>query len=827
MIKVQWLWLTILCPTVALTQVPNVVDAPISARPGSEIQIVGSNFHSDPSANVVHFGAVRGVVTSADANSLSVTVPHGAVHGPITVTVDGRTGYSPRSFFPTFAGAGGFSATSFAARIALTSGANTVGTSLGDFNQDGKAEIVGANYGTTTVSVFKNSTSGGISASSFSVKSNMVVGLNPRFTTTGDVDGDGRLDLIAANHSSHTVSIYRNTSVDDNISFAPRVDFATGLTPYLAAIGDLDGDGRPDLVVANAGGNSVSLLRNTSTPGAIDLNSFAARVDIPSATAPRKASLCDVDGDGKLDVLVANDFPATVSIFRNVISGPGAFSSGSFAPRVDFATGARPQDVVAGDLDGDGKPDLAVPAYAAGSVSVLKNLSTAGTISFAPRFNLLTGGSTHCVAFGDVDGNGKLDIVAVSENAETAAVFRNIGTNGVLTNSSFAAVVSFPAGHNPGGVSVGDLDNDGRPDVVAGNFSGTVSVLRNQAAMLAPPTIVDNPTSRSVFAHSSVTFAVTATGSEPLQYQWRFNLIPIPNETNSTLHLVDVIPSHAGTYDVTVSNSAGQVTSTPATLTVNVRLSDFNNDGFADILWQRKDGSLAVWYMSGTTNLSKALLNHLQLPSGWNVVGQADFNRDGSSDLLLEHKGSSQLAIWLLSGTNLVESISLANQPTIPAGARVAGLNDFNGDGFTDILWEHADGRLKLWFLEGATFSSAALLNDRKPLSKGWRVAVLADLNGDGSKDILFQHTSGNLAVWYMSGTSLLSVAALDYGKIQPGAVLTGTADFNNDGHADLVWQKNDGPSYIWIMNGATRTETVVLQPKGPAVAAWNIVGPR
>src|SRR5690606_1826969 len=121
-------------------------------------------------------------------------------------------------------------------------------------------------------------------------------------------------------------------------------------------VGDLDGDEKPDLITANYAGNSLSLMRNLSTAGVLDFDD-ATDLNVPGAYS---VAVGDLDGDGKLDLVTANLMNQQASVLRN-ISSAGSFN---FAPALTLTTGDRPYSVAIGDLNGDGKPDLALPNYA-------------------------------------------------------------------------------------------------------------------------------------------------------------------------------------------------------------------------------------------------------------------------------------------------------------------------------------------------------------------------------------------------------------------------------------------------------------------------------
>ncbi len=310
---------------------------------------------------------------------------------------------------------------------------------------------------------------GAITSNSFSTKVDFTTGSYPFSVAIGDVDGDGKPDLVVTNAVSNSVSVFRNTGTSGTISFAAKVDFTTGLMPFGIAIVDADGDGKLDLVVANYNSNTISVFRNTSTSGTI---SFATKVDFTTGLNPSSVAIGDVDGDGKPDLVVANYGSNTVSVFRNT----SAIGSVSFAAKVDFTTGLEPQSVAVGDVDGDGKPDLAV-VDSSSTVSVFRNTSAIGSVSFAASVDFTTGLGPSGVTIGDIDGDGRPDLAVANYNSSTISVFRNTGTSGTI---SFAAKVDFTTGLNPSSVAIGDVDGDGKLDFAVANYnSSTISVFRN------------------------------------------------------------------------------------------------------------------------------------------------------------------------------------------------------------------------------------------------------------------------------------------------------------------------------------------------------------
>ncbi len=487
--------LTVTAPTLTIPTITSF--SPLSAKPGDAVTITGTGFNATAANNIVFFGATQATVTAATATSLTATVPSGATYAPISVlnTATVLSAASIARFNPIYAPAKtALTSTDFPAKIDFTTGSFPISVAIGDLDGDGKPDLAVANYSSNTVSVFRNTgTSGSIAAGSFAAKTDFTTGFFPVSVAIGDLDGDGKPDLAVTNQASNSVSVFRNTSTSGSIaagSFAAKTDFTTENEPSSVAIGDLDSDGKPDLAVANAGlfEDRVSVFRNTGT--AAGTVSFANKINFISGDRPFSVAIGDLDGDGKPDLATANIGSNSVSVLRNT-STTGTIATNSFAAKTDFTTENEPRSVAIGDLDGDGKPDLAVTNQASNSVSVFRNTSSSGSIaatSFAAKTDFTTGSNPYSVAIGDLDGDGKPDLAVTNQGSNSVSVFRNTGTSGSIAATSFAAKTDFTTGSNPYSVAIGDVDGDTRPDLATANSgSNSVSVLRN--ADIAPPTI--------------------------------------------------------------------------------------------------------------------------------------------------------------------------------------------------------------------------------------------------------------------------------------------------------------------------------------------------
>ena len=455
--------------------------SPISAPTGTTVSISGTNFSTVASNNVVFFGAVRANVISASSTFLLVTAPAGASYSPITITTGGLTAVSRLRFALTFASSQTIDAQSYAAPVNFSTASGPWATAAGDLDGDGKPDLIIANNNGSagsTISVFLNTSSTG--SVSFGTRKDLTVGVGPNRIAVADVDGDGKLDLVVSNGVSNTVSILRNTGSVGSISFASKADFSVGTNPGGLAIADFDGDGLLDIATANLQGNSVSVLRNQSTIASIV---FASKVDFATSTGPLGIAVGDLDGDGLPDIVASisnNGSGTTVSVLRN----QSTVGSLQFVTKQDFATGQDPRRVELVDLDGDGKLDILAMNSTAGTISVLRNQSSTGSVAFSARSAYATASAPQDLAVADLDADGRPDVVT-SYLSGGISLQKNASSLGTI---SIATKIDFTTGSSGCGVTVADFDLDGKPDIAAPNGS-VVSVLRNTMVGLSTPTL--------------------------------------------------------------------------------------------------------------------------------------------------------------------------------------------------------------------------------------------------------------------------------------------------------------------------------------------------
>jgi hypothetical protein len=358
-----------------------------------------------------------------------------------------------------------------------------------DFNGDGRPDLAAANTNNNTVSVLLNIAPIGSATASFAASQTFAAGTAPGPAVAADFNGDGRPDLAVADFGSGAgtaVAVLLNTTAAgaNTFSFAAAQTFALGASPQGLATADLNGDGRPDLAAVNHNDKTVSVLLNT-TPAGSGTPAFAAQQTFATGDGPDTVAAADLNGDGRPDLVVGNGNANTVSVLLNTAASGAA--SPSFAAQKTFAVVSNPTAVAAADLNGDGRPDLAVANFFTSQLSVLVNTTAAGagTPAFAAQQTFAVNGDGVAVAAGDLDGDGRPDLAVTGLSSDSAGVLVNTTAAGAAA-VSFAAQQTFATGGGPSSVAVADYNGDGRPDLAVTDNSSVngdrVSVLVNTTA---------------------------------------------------------------------------------------------------------------------------------------------------------------------------------------------------------------------------------------------------------------------------------------------------------------------------------------------------------
>ncbi len=312
-------------------------------------------------------------------------------------------------------------------------------------------------------------------------------GMRTPFDLQGkDIDGDGKPDLVVHMDvgQGDSLAVFRNTTTGGRLSFAERVNIGYVYFPTSGgfAINDVDGDGRPDAVMPT-NDNWVKVFRNTSSPGVI---SFDKEYVIPAGRGTQAAVITDFDNDGKNDIAVTAFTDHGIFVMRNT-SVPGYLS---FGTTQNFDASETVSAIAAGDLDGDGLKDIiASPYWGSGSLLLFHNTSIPGDISFgsfvtvrAPDMSL----ETSSVSIVDFDMDGKSDIVI--SNGDDICVLRNIGS------FSFLPPIVMPRQSGIGDRGcVSNFSGSARPDVVVAVGRGSLQFIMGKNSSLSGAPKLDSP----------------------------------------------------------------------------------------------------------------------------------------------------------------------------------------------------------------------------------------------------------------------------------------------------------------------------------------------
>lgn len=654
---------------------------------------------------------------------------------------------------PRGASAQGFT---LGARLDFAAGTNSRTIMTADLNQDGWPDLVTANPGANTVSVML-----GRAGSVFGAKVDYATGTTPNAVWAGDMNGDGKLDLVTLNTGANSVSVLLG---DGHGVFGAKSDQAVGNGALSGAFGDLNGDGVPDLAIANYGsgtGYTGFILPGNGTGG------FGTPYSFMTGTGPFSIAMGDLNNDGLPDLVTANygSTSNTVSVLLN-----GGY--GVFASHTEYTTGNGPVGVALGDLNGDGKLDLATANYGAGTVSVL--LGT-GTGAFGAKTDFVSGTNPYGIAIGDADGDGVADVVVANIGAG-ATVLAGNNTGAIVSRTNIATA------SGPTSVVIADLNRDGRTDLATANyFGGSVSVLLAGGAPRFGPR------------------AMLAVGGDPVA-------VAVKDVNGDGYPDVITANTDSGSVSILLSSASGTLSAARNVLTHDVGIGnaasafavgDLNGDGKQDIVTIGPNApTLAVLLGDGTGGFA--------LANAYYATGQGpvacllgDVNGDGKLDAVTANSNDATVSVLFGNGNGGFSAQTTYATPSLLAKAC---LGDVNGDGKLDIVTISYSTLSVLLNNGNGTFAAHADI----AIGGGHGTLALADLNGDGKLDIVAPNYNSGIGttVQVLIGNGSGGFAAPVNYTTGTGPNAVAVADVNGDSRPDIVVSNSGGTVSVLLGDG-------------------------
>lgn len=440
-------------------------------------------------------------------------------------------------------------------------GGDPVAVRIADLNGDTLMDLAVARSSANQVSVLLQDV---LNPGQFLPAVHYATGANPLALAVADVNGDLRPDIVTANYDDDTVSVLlQNATVAGTFDAAASIPVGNG--PRALVVADLNGDGRLDIAAANELGNSVSLLRQDPAPELPGAFTTAAS-NYPTCAAPRSLSTGFLNAGTRPDLAAACSGASHVSILFQY-DEPN--DPGHFRPKVDYPAGPVPESIVVADFNGDNRPDIAVTNPGEGVVSVLLNNAAPLTMgTYGLRKTYAAGTTPRRLTSSDINNDTWADLIVANEGSSDVSIL----IASTATPGTFTAPRNFSSGTGPVWVAVGDVDGDGLPDLVTAEpAAGNLSV--NWHSPARPGITQLRATPATTNTTSTISFFITgpATGGP---FDWQLTLTddagavlgtPSAGTCDTPVHCSGT--SAAGTT-ITVTLTAGADTVATATAEV-------------------------------------------------------------------------------------------------------------------------------------------------------------------------------------------------------------------------------------------------------------------
>lgn len=517
----------------------------------ANVLISGSGFGSNAASIQVWFGQARGSVVNVSDNMIEVTVPPQArLHNVEVINLSSRlSAKSALKYMPSFSGEG-FNAAKLAAPLSFSSVNAVFDLCTCDLTGDNKPEVIGTKFENSSTDLIVLHNQSGVGSLAFiSYDKFTLPALNVNAPTghvaCGDLNGDGKPEIVASRSgaTANGVFILPNISVAAP-AFAPHIELVldAGHFARQLAIRDLNEDGKPEIIVTNSFNNVLYVFLNQSTAGVINIAPTPVKVILSGIPNTLALEVEDMDGDRRPDLVMTQNQGSGLYIARNISSNSIAFDPPTIIPIPGSFN-----DLSSADFNSDGLLDLAVTSVFNAQALVLINRSTVAQFSFALPVTLATGTGPFGTDVSDVNGDGYPDLLVPTRGVAGIDVFLH---NQNLTSPGFVKV-TIPTARTNWFVRAGDLDGDAKPDIAFTTFTSptafAIEILRNRNCY--QPLILNDATITLCAGQDATLEAVPAPGAS---FDWKRDGTSFQT---GALHTADV--ASAGAYTVVATTEGG------------------------------------------------------------------------------------------------------------------------------------------------------------------------------------------------------------------------------------------------------------------------------
>ncbi|HEV2134697.1 MAG TPA: VCBS repeat-containing protein [Terracidiphilus sp.] len=613
----------------------------------------------------------------------------------------------------------------------------------------------------------------------FQLRPTIRTGAVPTSVAVGDFNGDGKQDMVIANGYDNNLWLYPGKG-DGTFGVPTIIPLTQGLSPDAVVAADLRGTGKLDLIVADYDSWSISVFLGNGD------GTFSHEYNYPTTYPPTAVAVADFNGDGHLDVAVTLDDYSYQEVSQAydlaIFFGDG---KGAFAPaKLEslYALWSAPWNLVAADLNGDGHPDLiATDPSTGGRVWLNDGNGNFSDEAGGGENDLATAAYTPTwTAVGDLNGDGCPDAVTTFTYLRGFAAWDALAVRLGDCHGNFGAEQMYPVGATPYNVELADVNGDGILDAITTSFpilgngqdtGDVVSVLLGDGkGGFSVPRVyrIDGPSPALALADLTGDGRISAITINPLQDA--ATVLPPDGKGG--------FGDPQGVFFWTPGGASGQWAIYGAPV-----FQDLNGDGSKDILITMLAAGLqiAILLNDGTGHfVTPPSVDSITLPSAVDIGGYqlGDFRNRGKPDLVIAGGSTQYLMFVPNNGDGTFGAATITN---VPNASGPLAVGDFNRDGNLDVATVH-----QVFLGNGdGTFRPGAMLNYTTTVDALGRLQAV-DVNHDGKLDLI--STDGNFS-------TLLVLLGNGDGTFQPSLVETqpkpGTqdvlADINNDGIPDLL----------------------------------------